>query len=54
MVNGSLRQALQRHAKYAICSVQIDDAFHMITPIMSVSYFLLSAGYLIGVGVYRL
>jgi serine/threonine protein kinase len=27
MANGSLRQALQRHEKYAICSVQIDDAF---------------------------
>jgi serine/threonine protein kinase len=52
MANGSLRQALQRHEKYDICSMQIHEAFHVVTLSLSVTYLLLSAGYLIGVGVY--
>jgi serine/threonine protein kinase len=41
MANGSLRQALQRHEKYAFCSMQIDDAFHMVS--LFVSSFLYSS-----------
>jgi hypothetical protein len=32
--------------------MQIDEAFHVVTLSLSVTYLLLSAGYLIGVGVY--